>query len=42
MSSANTDSNGVASISYIPWNTGSFQVKAIFCYKLCLITEHIS
>ena len=30
MSSANTDSNGVASISYIPSNTGSFQVKAIF------------
>jgi 5-hydroxyisourate hydrolase-like protein (transthyretin family) len=30
MSSANTDSNGVASISYTPSSTGSFQVKAIF------------
>jgi 5-hydroxyisourate hydrolase-like protein (transthyretin family) len=30
MSSANTDSNGVASISYTPSSTGSFQVKAMF------------
>jgi len=30
MSSANTDSNGVASISYTPSSIGSFQVKAIF------------
>jgi 5-hydroxyisourate hydrolase-like protein (transthyretin family) len=30
MSSASTDSSGVASISYTPSNTGSFQVKAVF------------
>jgi hypothetical protein len=28
--SANTDSNGVASISYTPSNTGTFQVRAMF------------
>jgi 5-hydroxyisourate hydrolase-like protein (transthyretin family) len=28
--SANTDSNGVASISYTPSNTGTFQVRAVF------------
>ena len=30
MSSANTDSSGVSSISYTPSSTGSFQVKAVF------------
>lgn len=30
MSSANTDSNGVASTSYTPSSTGSYQVKAVF------------
>jgi len=28
--SANTDSNGIASISYTPSNTGTFQVRAVF------------
>jgi hypothetical protein len=28
--SANTDSNGIASISYTPSNTGTFQVRALF------------
>ncbi len=30
MSVANTDSNGVASIDYIPSSTGSYQVRAVF------------